>query len=159
MDNGDDNAEPSEDPTQNRGKGAFYKGIERKIAVKKKRANVSFLSFHFLLAFSELIFMFVVNQWDTYTDKWDAVHLILAPLSEEEIAERREAIADVTDPLAMFSRTDADAEGEVDDTEMHNASDLPPAAAAATTVVASASASDPNIVDVNGSGVDVNGES
>lgn len=36
----------------------------------------------------------------------------------EEEEERAEALAEVVDPLYMFSRQDADAEGEVDDSEV-----------------------------------------
>ncbi|KAI5118678.1 hypothetical protein M0805_003615 [Coniferiporia weirii] len=97
LDDGDGDESPSIEPTKRRGKGAYYKNIERKIVLKKKRAN----------------------QWDTYTDKWDAINLSLAPFSAEELEEREEALAEVVDPLYMFSRADADADGEVDDMEVN----------------------------------------
>lgn len=52
----------------------------------------------------------------SYTEKWDAINLTLAPYNPEERDEREEATAEVLDPLYMFSRIDADAEGEVDET-------------------------------------------
>jgi RNA polymerase II-associated factor 1 len=54
-----------------------------------------------------------------YTDKWDVINLSHAPLSNEEAEEREEALAEVMDPMFLFSRAegdgdrDADAEGEV----------------------------------------------
>ncbi|KLO12734.1 hypothetical protein SCHPADRAFT_997944 [Schizopora paradoxa] len=93
LDDGDD---ASGDVTRTRGKGAFYKNLERKIVLKKKR----------------------VSQWDAvqYTDKWDAINLTLVPFGPEEEAERSELLAEVTDPMYMYTRGDADAEGEVDET-------------------------------------------
>ncbi|KAL5531371.1 hypothetical protein ACEPAG_4248 [Sanghuangporus baumii] len=84
---------PEEDVKSQRKKGAYYKNVERKIMLKKRRAV----------------------QWDTYSDKWDAINLSLAPFTSEELEERDEARAEVVDPNYMFSR-DADADGEVDDT-------------------------------------------
>lgn len=80
LDNGD---------TSERGPGAYYKNIERKMTLKKKR----------------------MNQSDTYADKWQVVHISHVPMSSEEIDERNDALAEVVDPLYLFSR---DAEGEVD---------------------------------------------
>ncbi|KAG1840449.1 RNA polymerase II-associated [Suillus subluteus] len=80
LDNGD---------TGERGPGAYYKNIERKMTLKKKR----------------------MNQSDTYADKWQVVHISHVPMSSEEIDERNDALSEVVDPLYLFSR---DAEGEVD---------------------------------------------
>ncbi|KAG0699894.1 RNA polymerase II-associated [Suillus ampliporus] len=80
LDNGD---------TGERGPGAYYKNIERKMTLKKKRMNAS----------------------DTYADKWQVVHISHVAMSSEEIEERNETLAEVVDPLYLFSR---DAEGEVD---------------------------------------------
>ncbi|KAI0716029.1 RNA polymerase II-associated [Cerioporus squamosus] len=79
-----------------RPKGAYYKNIERKMLLKKKR----------------------VNTYESYGDKWDVVKLRHIPMSREEEQEREEALAEVVDPLFPLSRADADAdaEGEVDDT-------------------------------------------
>lgn len=57
-----------------------------------------------------------------YTDKWDLIHLSHAPLGVEEAEERKEAQAEVTDPMFLFSRVEgeqdgdgeADGDGEVD---------------------------------------------
>ncbi|RDX54366.1 RNA polymerase II-associated [Lentinus brumalis] len=78
-----------------RPKGAYYKNIERKMLLKKKR----------------------VNTYESYGDKWDVVKLRHVPMSREEEQEREEALAEVVDPLFPLSRADADAdgEGEVDD--------------------------------------------
>ncbi|KIJ55625.1 hypothetical protein M422DRAFT_57956 [Sphaerobolus stellatus SS14] len=75
-----------------RPKGAYYKNIERKIALKKRRVN---------------------KQEIAYTDKWDVINLSHAPLSTEESEEREEAMAEVADPMFMF-RTEADGEGDAD---------------------------------------------
>ncbi|KAM5537103.1 hypothetical protein V8D89_009249 [Ganoderma adspersum] len=78
-----------------RPKGAYYKNIERKMLLKKKR----------------------VNTYESYGDKWDVVKLTHTPMSKEEEQEREEALAEVTDPLFPLARADADADadGEVDD--------------------------------------------
>jgi len=93
LDDGEEDPLVADDSKRTRGKGAFYKGLERKIVLKKKR----------------------VNQWDAvqYTDKWDAINLTLVPFGPEEEGERSELMAEVTDPMY---RVDVDAEGEVDDT-------------------------------------------
>ncbi|EJD07681.1 uncharacterized protein FOMMEDRAFT_24985 [Fomitiporia mediterranea MF3/22] len=91
----DDGDIKSEGDSGRREKGAYYKNIERKILLKKRRAA----------------------QWNTYSDKWDAINLSLAPFTTEELEERDEVLAEVTDPMYMFARADgdADADGEVDD--------------------------------------------
>ncbi|KAM5544262.1 hypothetical protein V8D89_001922 [Ganoderma adspersum] len=70
-------------------KRAYYKNIERKMLLKKKR----------------------VNTYESYGDKWDVV-------KQGGRAGREEALAEVTDPLFPLARADADADadGEVDDT-------------------------------------------
>ncbi|KAF9563912.1 RNA polymerase II-associated protein [Agrocybe pediades] len=77
-----------------REKGAYYKNIERKMLLKKKRVNI----------------------YDQYEDKWEVIRLLHAPMSKEEEEEREEALAEVADPMYMFMRADQDADGEVDDT-------------------------------------------
>ncbi|KAI0642319.1 RNA polymerase II-associated [Trametes meyenii] len=78
-----------------RPKGAYYKNIERKMLLKKKR----------------------VNTYESYGDKWDVIKLTHTPMSAEEAQEREDALAEVIDPLFPLARgdADADAEGEVDD--------------------------------------------
>lgn len=115
---GDDNDESKpENGSKKREKGAYYKNIERKIMLKKKRANVSFRTFAAFKYLSDTNTLLLLQQWDTYTDKWDAINLSLAPFTTEELDERQEVLAEVVDPLYMFSRADAD--GEVDDTEVN----------------------------------------
>ncbi|KAI0333904.1 RNA polymerase II-associated [Cubamyces sp. BRFM 1775] len=83
------------DTKKSRPKGAYYKNIERKMLLKKKR----------------------VNTYESYGDKWDVVRLTHTPMSTEEAQEREEALAEVVDPLFPLARgdADADAEGEVDE--------------------------------------------
>ncbi|KAI9062578.1 RNA polymerase II-associated [Trametes sanguinea] len=78
-----------------RPKGAYYKNIERKMLLKKKR----------------------VNTYESYGDKWDIIRLTHTPMSAEELQEREDALAEVVDPQYPLPRADADAdaEGEVDD--------------------------------------------
>ncbi|KAH9852165.1 RNA polymerase II-associated [Lenzites betulinus] len=78
-----------------RPKGAYYKNIERKMLLKRKR----------------------VNTYEAYGDKWDVVKLTHTPMSAEEAQEREDALSEVVDPLFPLARgdADADAEGEVDE--------------------------------------------
>jgi len=83
-----------------REKGAYYKNIERKMLLKKKRANI----------------------YEQYEDKWEIIRVNHAPMSQEEEDEREEALAEVADPMFLMVRGDADADGEieVDDVGMTN---------------------------------------
>ncbi|KAF9454226.1 hypothetical protein P691DRAFT_717588 [Macrolepiota fuliginosa MF-IS2] len=82
-----------EKKTPSREKGAYYKNIERKMLLKKKR----------------------VNQYEQYDDKWEVIRMTHAPISEEEETERQDYLAEVSDPDYLLKmRTDADAEGEVE---------------------------------------------
>jgi len=74
-----------------RGKGAYYKNIERKMILKKKR----------------------VNTHEAYLDKWEVIQLEHTHMSAEEAEEREEVLAEVMDPTYLMGR-DADAEGEVE---------------------------------------------
>ncbi|KAF8967736.1 RNA polymerase II-associated protein [Flammula alnicola] len=76
-----------------REKGAYYKNIERKMHLKKKRVNI----------------------YDQYEDKWEIIRVLHAPMSKEEEDEREEALAEVVDPMYLLMRGDADADGELDD--------------------------------------------
>ncbi|EGN96729.1 hypothetical protein SERLA73DRAFT_184888 [Serpula lacrymans var. lacrymans S7.3] len=73
-----------------RSKGAYYKNIERKMILKKKRTNTQ----------------------EGYGDKWMVVNISHVPLSKEELDEREEVLAEVLDPLYLLGRVDADADGE-----------------------------------------------
>ncbi|KAF9054489.1 RNA polymerase II-associated protein [Panaeolus papilionaceus] len=86
-----------DDVSSTRTKGAYYKTIERKVHLKKKRANA----------------------YDEYEDKWEIIRVLHAPMSKEEEEERDEALAEVADPMYMFKHDDADAEGEEDETISH----------------------------------------
>jgi RNA polymerase II-associated factor 1 len=83
---------------ETRSKGAYYKNIERKMILKKRR----------------------VNQHEEYQDKWEIVRLTHAVVSPEEKEERDEARAEVLDPsyteklMSGRGDADADAEGELD---------------------------------------------
>ncbi|ETW79031.1 hypothetical protein HETIRDRAFT_441150 [Heterobasidion irregulare TC 32-1] len=74
-----------------RGRGAYYKNIERKMVLKKKRTEPT----------------------ERFRDKWALVRVAHTPPSREEAEERAEALAEVVDPLYLLQR-DADADGEED---------------------------------------------
>jgi len=76
---------------ERRGKGAYYKNIERKMILKKKR----------------------VNTHEAYLDKWEVVKLTHTRMSAEEAEEREEVLAEVMDPVYLMGR-DADADGDGD---------------------------------------------
>ncbi|KAJ7117682.1 RNA polymerase II-associated [Mycena epipterygia] len=73
-----------------RAKGAYYKNIERKMLLKKKRVNV----------------------YDAYNDKWEIIRMTHVEMGEEEEAERNELLAEVDNP--RFLREDVDADGDVE---------------------------------------------
>jgi len=75
-----------------RGQGAYYKNIERKMALKKKRANI----------------------YEQYEDKWEIIRMRHASITKEEEEEREEALAEVADPTYLMVRGDADADGEIE---------------------------------------------
>ncbi|KAK2463597.1 hypothetical protein APHAL10511_004348 [Amanita phalloides] len=85
-----EDGEDASHPT--RAKGAYYKNIERKMQLKKKRAN----------------------QYEQYEDKWEVIRVSHTIMSKEEEEEREEALAEVTDPLYLLGRVDADADGELE---------------------------------------------
>ncbi|KAF8074937.1 RNA polymerase II-associated protein [Lyophyllum atratum] len=78
--------------TPRKHKGAYYKNIERKMLLKKKRANV----------------------YEQYEDKWEIIRVTHAEMSKEEEDEREEALAEVTDPMFLMVRGDADADGDIE---------------------------------------------
>ncbi|KIP01867.1 hypothetical protein PHLGIDRAFT_112681 [Phlebiopsis gigantea 11061_1 CR5-6] len=82
-------------PSQPRAKGAYYKNIERKMLLKKKR----------------------VNSYDQITKKWHMIKVQHTKMDDDEAKEREEAAAEVTDPNYLLGAMDADAEGEVLDAE------------------------------------------
>ncbi|ESK97873.1 rna polymerase ii-associated protein [Moniliophthora roreri MCA 2997] len=84
-----------DDRPRHRVKGAYYKNIERKMTLKKKRAY----------------------GYEQYEDKWEIMRVTHAPMSKEEEDERDEALAEVNDPLYLM-RADVDAEGDVEVAEM-----------------------------------------
>ncbi|KZT66147.1 hypothetical protein DAEQUDRAFT_758940 [Daedalea quercina L-15889] len=95
IDDGEDVLEDEDQkPRQARAKGAYYKNIERKMLLKKKRQNA----------------------YEAYHDKWDIIKITHCPMSQEEEAEREDALAEVMDPMYLLNRGEADAEGELDDT-------------------------------------------
>ena len=94
--------------SETRRKGAYYKNIERKMFLKKKRTNVRI----FYLCWSILTYL-CTQTHEKYLDKWELVHLNLSPMDAVEAEERAEALAEVVDPAYLMGR-DADAEGEVE---------------------------------------------
>ncbi|TFK26199.1 RNA polymerase II-associated protein [Coprinopsis marcescibilis] len=90
-------------------KGAYYKNIERKMLLKKRRANVGVLSTS--QPYPADLFD---QQYEQYDDKWEVIRVKYAPMSKEEEEERQEALAEVADPMYLLNR-DADGEIEVDE--------------------------------------------
>ncbi|CAK5269161.1 unnamed protein product [Mycena citricolor] len=82
--------------------GAYFKGIERKMVLKKKR----------------------VNPYDSYADKWEVIRMTHVAMGEDEVGERQDLLAEVQEPeyflrqLANAGKEemdmDGDAEGEMD---------------------------------------------
>jgi RNA polymerase II-associated factor 1 len=91
IDNGDTQPNVS-GSGEERPKGAYYKNIERKMTLKKRRTNVN----------------------ETYVGKWEVVHISHEPMSKEELDEREELLAEVIDPGFLLNRDDIDADGEID---------------------------------------------
>ncbi|KAI0339481.1 hypothetical protein BDW22DRAFT_1409092 [Trametopsis cervina] len=79
-------------PSRPRAKGAYYKNIERKMVLKKRR----------------------INSYGQETKKWHIIRLKHTKMSEEEEREREETAAEVLDPVYLLTGGDADAEGEVE---------------------------------------------
>lgn len=92
-----------------REKAAYYKNIERKMTLKKKRANVSSRSSSPIHSSSHTL-----QNYEQYDDKWDIIRVKYAPISVDEEEERQEALAEVADPMYLFNR-DADGEIEVEE--------------------------------------------
>lgn len=78
------------EPAGQKRKGAYYKNIERKMFLKKKRTM----------------------QHEQYEDKWNLIHLTHMEISKEEEEERQEALAEVADPMYLMGRVDAYSEGD-----------------------------------------------
>ncbi|KAJ7252501.1 RNA polymerase II-associated protein [Mycena rebaudengoi] len=83
-----------EDGTETVPKGAYYKGIERKMLLKKKRGNV---------------------QLDGYVDKWEIIRMTHVEMGEEEEAERNDLLAEVDNPRFLHEDVDADGDVELED--------------------------------------------
>ncbi|KAF8216777.1 RNA polymerase II-associated [Mycena galopus ATCC 62051] len=87
----DDSGLGLEETNASRPKGAYYKNIERKMHLKKKR----------------------VNAYEAaYNDKWEIIRMTHVEIGEEEEAERNELLAEVENP--RFLREDVDADGDVE---------------------------------------------
>lgn len=92
-----------------RPKGAYYKDIERKMVLKKKRQHVSL---SLLLLFRALIRS---QAYEEYSDKWELIRFKHAELEPEEVEERDDALAEVMDPnyiasMMMIRDEEADAD-------------------------------------------------
>ncbi|KAG9101901.1 hypothetical protein FS749_001867 [Ceratobasidium sp. UAMH 11750] len=86
-------ADGSSATDESRRQGAYYKGVERKIVLKKKPV--------------------IKGQEIDYSDKWDVIKLSHIPIAVEDHEERNEVLAEVMDPQWTFGRLDA--QGEADD--------------------------------------------
>jgi RNA polymerase II-associated factor 1 len=109
LDDGDEAEVKSPAPeTARRVKGAYYKNIERKMNLKKKRVIVRFI--HCLL----LSFINApLKVHEIYDQKWDVIHIRHGAMDKEEEAEREELLAEITDPDYLLGR-DADGEPEAE---------------------------------------------
>jgi RNA polymerase II-associated factor 1 len=102
-----------------REKGAYYKNIERKMLLKKKRVTVSIFSPLQSSIFFKVNYLSHPQLYEQYDDKWEVIRMTHAPISGEEEAERQEYLAEVSDPDYLLKmRTDADAEGEIEVDDM-----------------------------------------
>ncbi|KAN0113856.1 RNA polymerase II-associated [Russula decolorans] len=72
--------------------GAYYKMIERKMLLKKKRTE----------------------PIERFRDKWALVRVAHVPPSQEEGEERAEALAEVRDPMYLLHSADAEGEDDID---------------------------------------------
>ncbi|KAI9434545.1 RNA polymerase II-associated [Russula earlei] len=72
--------------------GAYYKVIERKMLLKKKRTE----------------------PIERFRDKWALVRVAHVPPSQEEADERAEALAEVRDPMYLLQSADAEGEDDAD---------------------------------------------
>ncbi|KAH9990926.1 RNA polymerase II-associated [Russula vinacea] len=72
--------------------GAYYKLIERKMLLKKKRTE----------------------PIERFRDKWALVRVAHVPPSQEEAEERAEALAEVRDPMYLLHSADAEGEDDID---------------------------------------------
>ncbi|KAJ7905147.1 RNA polymerase II-associated protein [Mycena leptocephala] len=86
----EDEGDADADAATPKPKGAYYKNIERKMLLKKKR----------------------VNAYDGYNDKWEIIRMTHVEMGDEEEAERNELLAEVENP--RFLREDVDADGDVE---------------------------------------------
>lgn len=96
---------------EGRKQGAYYKGVERKIVLKKKPVIVSYDLLQSLPKTYPLCLQ--KGQEIDYTDKWDVIQLSHIPIAPEDQEERNELLAEVTDPQWTFGRLDA--QGEADE--------------------------------------------
>ncbi|PSR76304.1 hypothetical protein PHLCEN_2v8536 [Hermanssonia centrifuga] len=97
IDDGDEGVKSEVDTksSERRPKGVYYKNIERKMLLKKKR----------------------INSYEPAAQKWHAIKVRHVEMSDEEQQERTEILAEVVDPNYLFAKADADAEGEVEEPE------------------------------------------
>lgn len=111
-----DIGESSSNPTRHRPAGAYYKGIERKMLLKKRRVNVRRRLPSHMLTSATLILIFPSLQtYEPVAQKWDVIRVKHVKMDDDEENEREELRAEVADPGYMFGKGDVDAEGEVEE--------------------------------------------
>ena len=88
--------------------GAYYKLIERKMLLKKKRTEVRGP------APSNDSRLTPFKPIERFRDKWALVRVAHVPPSQEEAEERAEALAEVRDPMYLLQSADADGEDDID---------------------------------------------
>jgi RNA polymerase II-associated factor 1 len=96
-----------------RKKGAYYKNIERKMILKKKRVNVRPSPPYTIKPLTNSHPHQQTHE--AYLDKWEVVKLTHTRMSAEEAEEREEVLAEVMDPAYLLGRdVDADGDAEVE---------------------------------------------
>ena len=109
----DEKPESSSGSTKPRATGAYYKGIERKMLLKRRRVNVSMVSVPPSFVADD-----TRQAYEPTAQKWDVIKVQHVRMDDEEENERADLLAEVIDPNYMFAKADVDAEGEVDTEEL-----------------------------------------
>jgi RNA polymerase II-associated factor 1 len=91
--------------------GAYYKLIERKMLLKKKRTEVRCdCPSHTGLVLKKNY----CQPIERFRDKWALVRVAHVPPSQEEAEERAEALSEVRDPMYLLQSADAEGEDDID---------------------------------------------
>jgi RNA polymerase II-associated factor 1 len=97
--------------SEGRHAGAYYKVIERKMLLKKKRTEVRCLV---IRGGPGLTHICTLQPIERFRDKWALVRVAHVPPSQEEAEERADALAEVRDPMYLLHSADAEGEDDID---------------------------------------------